>query len=143
VKGWKFAPAMLGGKPVAGTARINVVFNPFNPGNVDIPNKPLPTPESAGGEGNGGFRCADVKAAKYAVYPPNTVASGTVVLDVKVGADGSVEGVRLLRGAGILWGAATRALKEWEFVPAKYQGKAVESHEVVVYVFVSPAVGTM
>jgi len=143
VKNWKFTPALIGGQAVAGTARINVVFNPFNPGDVSIPNKPLPPAESAGGGGNGEYRCADVKTAKYAVYPANTVASGTVVLDVKVGADGKVEGTRVLRGVGVLSAAATGAIKNWEFVAASYEGKAVESHEVVAFVFVSPAVGTM
>lgn len=143
VNGWQFAPAMKGGKTVAGVVRVNVVFNPFNPGDVSIPTQPLPTPDT-GGAVAGKFQPPDVQTAKYAVYPVNTVASGTVVMDVKVGADGSMAGARVLGGEGgtPLSGAATRALQGWSFVPATYAGQAVASHTVVVYVFVSPAVGT-
>lgn len=142
LKSWKFEPAMVDGQPTGGKARISVVFNPFNPGDVSIPNPPVPTPENTRG-GKGEFRPADVKTAQYAVYPANTVASGTVVLDVKVGGDGSVEGIKVLRGVGVLAGAATKAVQGWVFVPASYEGKTVRSHAVVAFVFVAPQVGTM
>jgi len=144
VSGWKFTPAMKGGQPVAGVARVNVVFNPFNPADVSIPNQPLPSPENPGAHGSGDFQLADVTKANYAVYPPNTVAFGTVVLDVAVGPDGSVAGLRVMQGRGLgpLTGAATRAIRSWSFVAAQYGGKAVESHTIVAYVFVRPEVGT-
>ena len=141
VNGWKFSPAMKGGQPVPGVVRVNVVFNPFNPGDVSIPNKPLPPPET-GGAASGVFQPPDVRTANYAVYPPNTVASGTVVLDVKIGPDGSA-GFKVLRGAALLSTTVTSAIKTWVFVPGTYEGKPVTSHMVVAYVFVSPAVGTM
>lgn len=143
VKGWKFTPAKVGGQAAAGVERVNVVFNPFNPGDVSIPTKPLPPPEIAEGATSGAYRPPDVKTAKYAVYPPNTVASGTVVLEVKVGGSGNVEGVKVVKGVGVLSTAAEAALKGWEFVPASYEGKAVRSHTVVAFVFVAPEVGTM
>jgi outer membrane biosynthesis protein TonB len=141
VNGWKFSPAMQGSQSVPGVVCVDVVFNPFNPGNVSIPNKPLPPPKT-GGTVSGVFQPPDVTTANYAVYPPNTVASGTVVLDVKVGPDGSA-GFKILRGAGVLATAVTSAIKTWVFVPGTYEGKPVTSHMVVAYVFVSPAVGTM
>jgi TonB family protein len=142
VKGWKFSPASVGGQPTAGVGRVNVVFNPFNPGGVIIPTKPL-APAEMPEVTSGGFWPAAVKTAKYAVYPANTVSSGTVVLDVKVGSDGKVANVRVLRGVRALSGVVTRVIKDWEFVPASYEGRAVESHTSVAFVFVSPAVGTM
>jgi outer membrane biosynthesis protein TonB len=141
VNGWKFSPATKGGQPVPGVVRVNVVFNPFNPGDVSIPNKPLPPPET-GATVSGVFQPADVRTANYAVYPANTVASGTVVLDVRIGPDGSA-GFKVLRGAPVLSTAVTRAIKSWVFVPGTYEGKATTSHMVVAFVFVSPAVGTM
>jgi outer membrane biosynthesis protein TonB len=141
VNGWQFSPAMKAEQPVPGVVRVNVVFNPFNPGDISIPNKPLPPPET-GRSVSGVFQPPDVRTATYAVYPPNTVASGTVVLDVKIGPDGSA-GFKVLRGAAVLSTAATRAIKTWVFVPGTYEGKPVTSHMVVTYVFVSPAVGTM
>lgn len=142
VNTWKFSPATLGRQPIAGVARVNVVFNPFNPGNVNIPNKPLAPPET-GGAVKGVFQPPDVQAANYAVYPANTVVSGTVVLDVKVGSDGSIAAVKLRHGPSVLSVPATTAVKNWTFVPATYEGNPVESHEIVVFVFVSPQVGTM
>ena len=141
VNGWKFSPAMQGGQPVPGVVRVNVVFNPFNPGDVSIPNKPLP-PTQTGGAISGVFQPPDVRTANYAVYPPNTVASGTVVLEVKIGPDGSA-GFKVLRGAAVLSTAATKAITSWVFVPGTYEGKATRSRMVVAFVFVSPAVGTM
>jgi outer membrane biosynthesis protein TonB len=141
VNGWKFSPAVKSGQPVPGVVRVNVVFNPFNPGDVSIPNKPLPPPET-GGSVSGVFQPPDVRTANYAVYPPNTVASGTVVLDVRIDPDGSA-GFKVLRGVAVLSTAVTSAIKTWVFVPGTYEGKPVTTHMVVAYVFVSPAVGTM
>lgn len=140
VKGWKFSPAAKGG-PVGGVVRVNVVFNPFNPANVSIPNPPLPTPENSRADVTGVFRPPDVKTATYGVYPPNTVASGTVVLNAEVAKDGSMAGVRVLRGMGPLSAAATKAIREWTFTPGTYEGKALESHEVVAFVFPAPETG--
>src|ERR1700739_413264 len=46
VNTWKFTPAVKEGQRLSGVTRVNVVFNPFNPGDVSIPNKPLPPPET-------------------------------------------------------------------------------------------------
>jgi TonB family protein len=140
VKNWSFSAAQLNGSAVAGRMRVNVVFNPFNPGGVGIPGEAL----GAAGPTNGGgdFVPAKVTAANYATYPANTVASGTVVLDVHVGKNGKVEQVKAVRGTDPLTAAATSAVKSWKFAPATYQGKAVSSRLVVAFVFASPSQGT-
>ena len=140
---WKFTQAVKSGQRVPGVARVNVVFNPFNPGDVSIPNKPLPPPET-GASLAGIFQPPHVKTANYATYPVNTVASGTVVLDVKVDADGSLQGARVLggEGGGPLTGMATRAVHNWSFAPATYEGQPIAAHTIVAYVFPSPAQGT-
>lgn len=143
VNTWKFNPAAKGGQRVPGVARVTVVFNPFNPGNVSIPNKPLPTPDH-GGSVAGVFQPPDITTANYATYPANTVASGTVVMDVKIGVDGSVQGIRVLGGevGGPLTATATRAVHSWSFSPATYEGQSVVAHTTVAFVFPNPAVGT-
>ena len=83
-----------------------------------------------------------LQKAGYATYPPNTVASGTVVLVVHVGHDGKVHGVNVVRGKGALYGAAMTAARAWVFAPATYKGNAVGSDVVVAYVFASPQAGT-
>lgn len=143
VNTWKFTPAVKDGQRVPGVARVNVVFNPFNPGDVSIPNKPLPPPET-GASLAGIFRPPDLKAANYATYPLNSVASGTVVLDVRVSVDGSVQGARVLggEGGGPLTAMATRAVHNWSFTPATYEGQPIVAHTFVAYVFPSPSQGT-
>jgi TonB family protein len=143
VRQWKFHPATKGDQPVSGIIRVNVVFNPFNPSDVSIPNKPLPPPEGTAANAAGVFRPPDVKSAGYAVYPPDTVASGAVVLDIQLSEDGSVQEVSTLRGVDRLAAASSKALRNWQFTPAAYEGKPIASHEVVVFVFVRPEIGTM
>jgi len=139
VQGWQYTPAMVDGQGVAGTARVNVVFNPFNPGGVGLPGAALQPVTNAG---SGDFQPAQVQTAGYATYPPSTVTSGTVVLQVHVGGDGKVHGVIVVRGKGALSGTATQTVKTWTFSAASYQGKAVSSDVVVAFVFASPQSGT-
>jgi TonB family protein len=143
VRQWNFHPATKDDEPVSGVIRVNVVFNPFNPSDVSIPNKPLPQPEGAAANVPGVFRPSDVKSADYAVYPPNTVASGAVILDVQIAEDGSVQDVSTVRGAEPLTSASSKALQNWQFTPATYEAKPIVSHEIVAFVFVRPEIGTM
>jgi len=139
VQGWQFTPAIVEGQGVAGAVRVHVVFNPYNPGGVGLPGLSL---QPAAGGAAGSFQPAGLQKANYASYPPNTVASGTVVLQVHVGRDGKVHGVLVARGKGALIGAATSAAKSWVFSPATYRGGAVASDVVVVFVFPLPQAGT-
>jgi TonB family protein len=139
VKGWQFTPAISDGQRAPGTVRVNVAFNPFNPGGVGLPGEAL-QPPSAGASGD--FQPAGLLKANYANYPPNTVAGGTVVLKVHVGKDGKVGEVRVLRGSGPLSGAATVAAKTWVFAPATYKGSVVGTEAVVAFVFVGAEAGT-
>jgi TonB family protein len=140
VKNWKYSPATLNGAPVAGVVDVNVVFNPFNPGGAGIANGSA-MPEDGLEWSKGDFHPAQVKSATFAVFPANTVTSGTVVILAKVGGDGNLVGARVLKGAGVLSAAATRALGGWRFAPATYKGAAVESYLPVAFVFPSAALG--
>jgi TonB family protein len=142
VQSWQFTPAIVNGLATAGTVRVNVVFNPFNPSGVGLPSPPLQPANSHGGAKKGDFQPAQVTEAHYAKYPPNTVQAGTVVLQVHVESGGQVQGVIVARGTGSLSGTASKAVKTWKFTAASYKGKAVASDVVVVYVFASPAAGT-
>jgi TonB family protein len=142
VRSWQFTPAMVDGQSVAGTARVNVVFNPYNPGGVGLPGGSLPPANNSGGT-DADFQPAQLQKAGYAAYPQNTVASGTVVLQVHVGSEGNVRGAVVVRGKGALSAAATNAVKAWMFAPASYKGKVVGSEIVVAFVFALPAAGTM
>lgn len=138
VKNWSYSPAMLGGQPVAGIVDVNVVFNPFNPAGVGVPTGTAAPPESLESS-TGDFRPTRVQTAAFAAYPANTVTSGTVVLAVKVANDGSLTGVKVVRGAAVLATAATTAVNGWTFAPATYKGVAVASNLPVAFVFPSAA----
>jgi len=139
VQGWSFTAATQKGNGVASSVRVNVVFNPFNPGGVALPSPGL------GAAGNGGsapYIPAQVTSGSYATYPANSVASGTVVLDVKIGSGGGVKKVSVVQGVAALTGPATAAVNSWSFSAATRNGKPVVSHTVVAFVFASPAAGT-
>ena len=141
LKNWQFGPAVRGGRMEAGDVRVEIVFNPFNPGGTGIPGGNEPAATDADGN-DMEFQPAQVASAAYATYPENTVASGTVILQLNVGPDGTVNGARVFRGSGPLAGAATRTAKSWQFTPATYKGTAVTSVVPVAFVFANPAQGT-
>jgi len=140
LKNWKYSPATLNGVPVAGVVDVNVVFNPFNPGGAGIANGTV-VPDDGLERSKGDFHPAQVKSATFAVFPANTVTSGTAVIVAKVGSDGKLVGTRVLKGPGVLSAAATRAVSGWMFAPATYKGAAVESYLPVAFVFPSAALG--
>jgi Gram-negative bacterial TonB protein C-terminal len=142
LQSWKFTPATLDGRAQAGTVRLVVVFNPSNPGGVAIPSGSLQPADGKSGATNGEYQPPQLKSGRYAVSPPNTVPTGTVMLALHLGSEGRVEGVRVLRWKGVVAGAATRAVKDWEFAPASYRGAPVESQTPVAFVFL-PAAGTL
>ncbi len=139
VQGWSFAAGMLNGSGVASSIRVTVVFNPFNPAGVGLPSPGL---GPAAEVGSAPYIPAQVASATYATYPSNTTAFGTVVLDVRVGSGGDVKSVNVVHGVAALTGSAITAVKTWGFSPAKRNGKAVDSHTVVAFVFPSPGLGT-
>ena len=62
------------------------------------------------------------------VYPPDAHAArvtGVVILETRIGADGSVEEARVLRSIPLLDQAAIDAVMQWRFVPTLLNGQAV------------------
>ncbi|HTZ32058.1 MAG TPA: TonB family protein [Methylomirabilota bacterium] len=141
LKSWKFSPAVKDGKFVPGNVRVHIVFNPFNPGDTGVGGGSEPG-ATDGDSGDAEFQPAQLQTAEFAQYPENSVASGTVLVQLNVDAEGAVQGARVMRGAGPLAGAVTRTVKSWTFSPATYKGNAVRSVVPVAFVFASPAQGT-
>jgi periplasmic protein TonB len=76
-----------------------------------------------------------------AVYPLQSVVSGTVVLEVSLDDTGKIADVRVVRGIPVLTEPAERSVRQWKFQPAKLDGKAVASKVPVAFSFVPPNVG--
>jgi protein TonB len=82
-----------------------------------------------------------VITAVEAVYPLQSVATGTVVLEVSLDEAGKITSIRVVRGIASLTEPAERSVRQWKFEPAKLDGKPVSSKIVVAFSFVPPNVG--
>ncbi len=82
-----------------------------------------------------------VMSAAEAIYPLQSVASGTVVLEVSLDDTGKIIDVRVVRGIPSRTEPAERSVQKWKFQPALLNGKPVQSKMVVAFSFVPPNVG--
>jgi TonB family protein len=75
------------------------------------------------------------------VYPAEAVAQklhGPVVLQARIGRDGTVEDLKIVRGYFILGRAAIAAVKQWRFQPYSVNGHAAATQTVITINFSYP-----
>ena len=75
------------------------------------------------------------------VYPPEALAQklhGPVILQARVGRDGSVEDLKIVRGYFVLGRAAIAAVKQWRFQPYNINGHAAATQTVITINFNPP-----
>jgi len=65
--------------------------------------------------------------ATYPTLGQHMNVTGSVVLQAVIGADGTIETLRVVSGPSILTTAATQAVREWRFKPYVQNGQAVET----------------
>lgn len=87
------------------------------------------------------FEPPTVVATAQALYPINSVASGTVVLEVQLDKRGSIDSVRVLHGIPSLTEPAVKAVKKWKFEGARLNGHGIACSIPVAFTFVPPNVG--
>jgi len=87
------------------------------------------------------FDPPSVITATEAVYPLQSVVSGTVVLEVSLDDAAKITDIRVVHGIASLTEPAQRSVREWTFQAAKLDGKPVSSKIVVAFSFVPPNVG--
>lgn len=87
------------------------------------------------------FEPPSIISTAQAVYPINSVAWGTVILEVQLDQHGSIDAVKVLHGIPSLTGPAVTAVKKWKFSAAKLNGYGIESRIPVAFTFVPPNVG--
>lgn len=90
-------------------------------------NWPHPNPPS--------FEGANVISATNLGYPVQSIAVGTVVLEVTVSEKGAVEDVRPIRKIQSLTETAVQSVKQWRFKPAVLDGRPTRSRTVVAVTF--------
>jgi TonB family protein len=123
VAGWKFTPALRNGSPVQTNLNLEVKFELAKAG----------IPLASG---------IDPPVIVSRVEPAVTEAArevrarGTVILEVLVHIDGSVEIVRAIQSLGYgLTESAAQALRQWTFEPAKKDGQRIPIRMNVSIVF--------
>jgi TonB family protein len=138
VRSWTYTPATLNGKPVASTLTINIVYDP---GFLGADNIPLPPPSQVQpiSTKDPAFFPPQLNTATFAPYPAKAKTQGAVVLNVTLDSNGNAAKVATLRDVPPLTASATAALKNWNFSAATYQGKPIQSHMVVAFLFRSPS----
>jgi TonB family protein len=96
-----------------------------------------------GGATRGGHRFdpPSVVTAAEAVYPLQSVVSGTVVLELSLNEAAKITDIRVVKGIASLTQPAEQSVRQWSFQPAKLDGKSVPSKIVVAFSFVPPNVG--
>ncbi len=77
----------------------------------------------------------EIISAVPADYPYNSIAEGTVILEVRVDQWGDIEDVGVLRDIKSLTEPAKKAVKKWKFKPASFDGKPVTSTIAVAFNF--------
>jgi TonB family protein len=72
---------------------------------------------------------------KEAIYPVNSLATGTVTLTVAVEADGRVLEAKVLKSVPSLDEPSLRAARQWRFEPASLDGRRVRSTASISFVY--------
>ena len=136
---WTFSPGKLDGVAVPSTINVQVVFNPGTLQNQNLPLQPgaLVAPPLPAG-----YEPPQMAQASYAVYPPNSVGTGTVVLDLVINKFSEVKEVTPIRFVPSLTEAAAAAVKNWTVNPATMNEKKLKAHVIVAFVFRSPSNST-
>ncbi len=132
LKGWTFKPATSHDRPVPAVVFVAIVYRPpvlYNAPTLGQQPRRLGAPS------------ADAPYAMSTVtpmYPVQAVGDARVVVEVHVGADGTVDAADV-RGAGSGFDAgAVAAAKQWRFRPARLDGNPAEAYAYVVFGFRQP-----
>jgi TonB family protein len=139
VSTWSFTPGKLDGVAVPSTINVQIIFNPGTLQNQNLPLQPgaLVTPPVPAG-----YEPPQMAQASYAVYPPNSVGTGTVVLALVINKFSEVKRVTPIRSVPSLTEAATAAVKNWTINPATLNEKKLNANVIVAFVFRSPSHST-
>jgi TonB family protein len=120
VRQWLYEP------PAAAPIAFNVVIGFTTQGDGELVSQGSWSPLSpVDGAGTSGMRAATKVKHVSAIYPQaarEAKIAGSVVVEVRVGADGLVTGADVLRSIPELDHAALDAVRQWEYVPLLMNG---------------------
>jgi TonB family protein len=81
------------------------------------------------------FKSSHVVSARDVPYPAQSIAIGTVELEVTVSENGKVENVLPVREIDSLTEAATDSVRNWQFTSASLDGRPIQSRTTVAVTF--------
>lgn len=139
INSWTFTPGKLDGKAVPSTINVEVIFNGGATGNSNLPVQPgsLVAPPNPAG-----YFPPEISQVSFAGYPPNSVATGAVVLALTVDKYSEVKKPTAIHPVASLTPAAIVAVKTWTVNPATFNGKKLDAKLVVAFVFRAPNIST-
>jgi TonB family protein len=71
-------------------------------------------------------------------YPIESIAEGCVILQLQIDSTGKVQKTDVIQNIPSLTASAVRAVSQWQFLPARQDGKAVPGTVVAVISFLRP-----
>jgi hypothetical protein len=134
VQSWRFKPALAGSDPQPSDLLAIFVVPPA----VSFPTYPrFPSlPPEAGSIS--GYVLPGIVSASYAQYPVNSIVSGSVVIQVTVGANGKATAWQTVRALDPCTRFARDAAKKWSFRAATLDGQPVASKIAIDFIFQPP-----
>ena len=143
ISSWKFQSASKNQQPVPSRMTVSFVYRPPNYGNAAAvaptafaPVLPADQSESSG---HVNYVPVGIVSFAYPAYPVNSVAWGSVVVQLTVDDSGNVKAVEFLHGMVGFNNLVSDALKKWRFQAATFNGKPIKSKTVIAFIFQTPA----
>jgi TonB family protein len=132
---WTFRPGVLKGNPVPSEISLTVIFNVFNPAGGAAYQSLVLAPAQPTNPDAAQFTPPQINLASFAKYPANSVAQGTVVLDVTIGSSGNPKQIRVINDVPTLTQQAISAIKTWKFNAATFKGQPTPAPIIIAFVF--------
>jgi Gram-negative bacterial TonB protein C-terminal len=133
---WKFQKASREGTSAPSRMTVSFLYRPPNYGNAAaVPPKQF---SSVVPTEHDNYAPVGVLSFAYPAYPVNSVAWGSVVVQLTVDSSGEVKGVDFLHGMDVFNSFVSDALKQWRFQAATFNGKPITSKTVIAFVFQPP-----
>jgi TonB family protein len=143
VHGWAFKPAFKDGKPAPSRMTVSFVYRPANNGiAAAAPPKdfsPVLPPDRSESAAHGNYVPVGVLSFAYPEYPANSVAWGSVVVQLTVDDSGAVKDVDFLHRMDGFNSLVSDTLRKWRFQAATLNGKPITSKTAIAFVFQTPS----
>jgi len=140
---WTFKPASKEGKSVPSRMTVSFVYRPANNGiAAAVPPKdfsPVLPSDQSESSARGNYVPVGVLSFRYPEYPANSVAWGSVVVQLTVDSSGAVKDVDFLHRTEGFNTLVSDALKKWRFQTATFNGKPITSKTVIAFVLQTPS----